>query len=70
MVAFALVTLRAHQSHPKAPSMKDTKGVGKNKAYHLVQNIFIHLRLLGNQCDQKKWPNVYKKCPKMISLEK
>ena len=24
----------------------------------------------GNQCDQKKSPNVYKSCPKMISLEK
>ena len=23
-----------------------------------------------NQCDQKKSPNVYKCCPKMISLEK
>ena len=23
-----------------------------------------------NQCDQKKLPNVYKSCPKMISLEK
>ena len=22
-----------------------------------------------NQCDQKKSPNVYKSCPKMISLE-
>ena len=22
------------------------------------------------QCDQKKWPNVYKSCPKMISLER
>ena len=24
----------------------------------------------ANQCDQKKLPNVYKSCPKMISLEK
>ena len=23
-----------------------------------------------DQCDQKKSPNVYKSCPKMISLEK
>ena len=23
-----------------------------------------------DQCDQKKLPNVYKSCPKMISLEK
>ena len=23
-----------------------------------------------NQCDQKKLPNVYKNCPKVISLEK
>ena len=23
-----------------------------------------------NQCDQKKSPNIYKSCPKMISLEK
>ena len=25
---------------------------------------------LHHQCDQKKSPNVYKSCPKMISLEK
>ena len=24
----------------------------------------------ARQCDQKKMPNVYKSCPKMISLEK
>ena len=26
--------------------------------------------IISNQCDQKKSPNVYKSCPKMISLEK
>ena len=40
-------------------------------------NIWSHLLLGGvilnerpNQCDQKKSPNVYKNCPRMISLEK
>ena len=28
------------------------------------------LVLLTSQCDQKKSPNVYKSCPKMLSLEK
>ena len=28
------------------------------------------LRLAEEQCDHKKMPNVYKSCPKMISLEK
>ena len=30
----------------------------------------ITLVLLTSQCDQKKSPNVYKSCPKMVSLEK
>ena len=30
-----------------------------------------HLKIVtSQQCDQKKLPNVYKSCPKMISLEK
>ena len=27
-------------------------------------------RFVASQCDQKKSPNFYKSCPKMISLEK
>ena len=30
----------------------------------------LQLKPVRNQCDQKKSPNVYKSCPKMISLEK
>ena len=30
-----------------------------------LPTLVIHL-----QCDQKKWPIVYKSCPKTISLEK
>ena len=30
----------------------------------------IAAMLDGRQCDQKKSPNVYKSCPKRISLEK
>ena len=29
-----------------------------------------HLMLCITQCDQKKSPNIYQRCPKMILLEK
>ena len=32
--------------------------------------ICIVIGILLNQCDHKKSPNVYKSCPKMVSLEK
>ena len=41
--------------------------------YKVVQNIwdFWYVQpLCYDQCDQKKSPNVYKSCPKMISVEK
>ena len=34
------------------------------------QKVSMSLKLTHSQCDQKKLPNVYKSCPKMISLEK
>ena len=30
---------------------------------------FLSALVAWLQCDQKKWPNVHKNCPKMISLE-
>ena len=32
--------------------------------------IFPQIRVGEEQCEQKKLPNVYESCPKMISLEK
>ena len=36
----------------------------------LLQNILCFVSFNWDQCDQKKSPNVYKSCLKMISLEK
>ena len=33
------------------------------------QQQIIFLKVVSRQCDQKKLPNVYKSCPKLISLE-
>ena len=42
----------------------------KKKSIQLIL-LELHKDNVGDkQCDQKKWPNVYKSCPKMISLEK
>ena len=47
-----------------------------NRVNLLCQNWLVHALCLErnqvscNQCDQKKSPNVYKNCPKMILLEK
>ena len=39
--------------------------------WSLAGTIFhVQLYVVYNQCDQKKSPNVYKSCTKMISLEK
>ena len=34
-----------------------------------MQQEFIHRCPFEDQCDQKKSPNIYKSCPKMILLE-
>ena len=42
--------------------------------HHLTRSIETSSKLIdllvAKQCDQKKWPNVNKSCPKLISLEK
>ena len=46
-------------------SLKSEEGFN---GYFLLDS-FYPLKVNFNQCDQKKSPNAYKSCPKLISLE-
>ena len=44
--------------------------VGSSMLQNKVLKYQVVYKVTLVQCDQKKSPNVYKSCPKMISLEK
>ena len=61
-------------SFTSSVGVRSKEGVVKSWTFAFWSNVYFDIQtnqdLPTYQCDQKKSPNVYKSCPKMISLEK